>query len=130
SCASPSPTSRPSPPRRRPSPFRLSRARFPAQLSEPLCASPSPFPPNAPSRYADLMREVVILSAARTPVGKFLGGLSSLTAPELAAIAIKAALARAGISPDQVDGTIMRNVLPAGVGLAPARRASIKAGIP
>jgi acetyl-CoA C-acetyltransferase len=76
------------------------------------------------------MDDVVIVSAARTPVGKFLGGLSSLTAPELGAIAIKAALERAGVSPNQVDGTIMGNVLPAGVGMAPARQASIKAGIP
>ena len=76
------------------------------------------------------MREVVILSAARTPVGKFLGGLSSLSAPELGAIAISAALSRAGVAHDQVDGTIMGNVLPAGTGMAPARQASIKAGIP
>ncbi|HET7767437.1 MAG TPA: acetyl-CoA C-acetyltransferase [Chloroflexota bacterium] len=76
------------------------------------------------------MDDVVIVSAARTPVGKFLGGLSSLTAPELGAIAIKAALERAGVTPEQVDGTIMGNVLPAGVGMAPARQAAIKAGIP
>ncbi|MGI8423801.1 MAG: acetyl-CoA C-acetyltransferase [Chloroflexota bacterium] len=76
------------------------------------------------------MDEVVILSAARTPVGKFLGGLHSLSAPELGAIAIKAALDRAGIRPDQVNGTIMGNVLPAGTGMAPARQASIRAGIP
>ena len=76
------------------------------------------------------MDDVVIVSAARTPVGKFLGGLSSLTAPELGAIAIKAALERAGVTPEQVDGTIMGNVLPAGVGMAPARQAAIKAGVP
>jgi acetyl-CoA C-acetyltransferase len=76
------------------------------------------------------MREVVILSAARTPVGKFLGGLAPLTAPELGAVAIRAALSRAGLSPEQVDGTIMGNVLPAGVGMAPARQAAIKGGIP
>ncbi|HEU5317613.1 MAG TPA: acetyl-CoA C-acetyltransferase [Chloroflexota bacterium] len=76
------------------------------------------------------MDDVVILSAARTPVGKFLGALSSLTAPELGAIAIKAALARANVPPDRVDATIMGNVLPAGVGMAPARQAAIKAGIP
>ena len=76
------------------------------------------------------MDDVVIVSAARTPVGKFLGGLSPLTAPELGAIAIKAALERAHIQPDHIDGTIMGNVLPAGVGMAPARQAAIKAGIP
>jgi acetyl-CoA C-acetyltransferase len=76
------------------------------------------------------MDDVVIVSAARTPVGKFLGGLSPLTAPELGAVAIKAALERAGVGAELVDGTIMGNVLPAGVGMAPARQAAIKAGIP
>ena len=76
------------------------------------------------------MDDVVIISAARTPVGKFLGGLSSLAAPELGAIAIKAALERSGVRPAQVNGVIMGNVLPAGLGMAPARQAAIKAGIP
>jgi acetyl-CoA C-acetyltransferase len=73
---------------------------------------------------------VVILTAARTPVGNFMCGLAPLTAPDLGAIAIKAALERARVSPERVDGTIMGCVLPAGLGMAPARQASIKAGIP
>ncbi len=76
------------------------------------------------------MREVVILSAVRTPVGRFLGGLSSVPAPRLGAVAIRAALERAGVAPDQVDEVIMGNVLSAGLGQAPARQASIAAGIP
>jgi acetyl-CoA C-acetyltransferase len=72
----------------------------------------------------------VILSAARTPVGSFGGTLSTLSAPELGAIAIKAALERAGVSPDQVSEVILGNVLTAGVGQAPARQAAIGAGVP
>src|SRR5436190_4609801 len=74
--------------------------------------------------------EVVIASAARTPVGKFLGSLSSLGATELGGVAIRAAVERAGVPPEQVDGVIMGNVLPAGVGMAPARQAAIKGGLP
>ena len=74
--------------------------------------------------------EVVIVSAARTPVGKFMGGLSPLAATDLGAIAIKAALERARVAADRVDGVIMGCVLPAGLGMAPARQASIKAGVP
>jgi acetyl-CoA C-acetyltransferase len=76
------------------------------------------------------MREVVIVGMARTPFGSFLGSLSSLPAPKLGAIAIEAALKRAGVSPDQVSEVIMGNVLQAGVGQAPARQAAIFAGIP
>jgi len=76
------------------------------------------------------MREVVILSAVRTPVGRFLGGLSALPAPRLGAVAIRAALDRAGVAPDTVDEVIMGNVLSAGLGQAPARQASIGAGLP
>lgn len=76
------------------------------------------------------LREVVIASAARTPVGKFLGGLSTLSAIELGAVAIKAALERAAVGSDQVDGVIMGCVLPAGMGMAPARQAAIKGGLP
>ncbi|MEI9929918.1 MAG: acetyl-CoA C-acyltransferase [Rhizomicrobium sp.] len=74
--------------------------------------------------------QVVILSAARTPMGGFQGELSAMSAPELGAIAIKAAVERAGISPGDVDETLMGNVLSAGLGQAPARQASIHAGIP
>lgn len=76
------------------------------------------------------MREVVIVSAVRTPVGSFLGALGQTAAADLGAIAIKEAIKRAGITPDQVDEVIMGNVLQAGLGQNPARQASIKAGIP
>lgn len=76
------------------------------------------------------IREVVILSAARTPIGSFLGSLSSLSAPKLGAIAIRAAIDRAGISPDAVEQVVFGNVLQAGIGQAPARQASLAAGIP
>ncbi|MEO5930887.1 MAG: acetyl-CoA C-acyltransferase, partial [Candidatus Kapaibacterium sp.] len=72
----------------------------------------------------------VILSAARTPVGSFGGTLSSVRAPQLGATAIKAALERAGIQGDQVSEVIFGNVLTAGLGQAPARQASLAAGIP
>ncbi len=74
--------------------------------------------------------ETVILSAARTPIGSFLGSLSTVPAPRLGAAAIRAALDRAGVAPGQVEHVIMGNVLQAGVGQAPARQASIFAGIP
>ena len=76
------------------------------------------------------MREVVILSAARTPVGRFQGGLSSLPAPRLGSIAIAEAVRRADLRPDDVDEVIMGNVLSAGVGQAPARQATLHAGLP
>ena len=72
----------------------------------------------------------VILSAARTPIGTFLGKLSSLPAPALGAAAIRAALERAGVKPEEIEQVIMGNVLQAGIGQAPARQASLKAGIP
>jgi acetyl-CoA C-acetyltransferase len=77
-----------------------------------------------------MARDVVIVGAARTPIGAFQGALSSLTAPQLGAIAIKAALERAGVDPAAVNETIMGCVLTAGVGQAPARQAAIFAGIP
>ena len=79
---------------------------------------------------ADSTRIPVIVSAARTPIGKFLGGLSALQAPELGAIAIRAALQRAKVAPESVEEVIMGNVIQGGVGQAPARQALIKAGIP
>ena len=72
----------------------------------------------------------VILSAARTPTGKFLGALKSLTAPELGAIAIREALLRAGVAPDEVDECFMGNVVSAGIGQAPARQAALRGGLP
>ena len=76
------------------------------------------------------MRKVVIVSAKRTPIGKFLGGLAIIPAPQLGAIAIKGALEAVGIQPLEVDEVIMGNVLQAGVGQAPARQAALMAGIP
>ncbi len=72
----------------------------------------------------------VIVSSARTPVGRFLGGLAKLKSPQLGAIAIKAVIERAGIKGDQVQDVIFGNVLQGGVGQAPARQASIGAGLP
>ncbi len=76
------------------------------------------------------MPKTVILSAARTPVGKLGGGLASVDATELGATAIKAALERAEVSPDQVQHVVMGQVLQAGQGQIPSRQAQIKAGIP
>jgi acetyl-CoA C-acetyltransferase len=73
---------------------------------------------------------IVIVGAARTPLGGLQGDFASLTASELGAVAIKAAVERAGIRPDDVDEAIMGNVLPAGQGQAPARQAALKAGLP
>lgn len=74
--------------------------------------------------------DVVIVSAARTPVGSFLGGLSSLSAAQLGEVAIRAALERAGVAPDQVDEVILGHVLQAAAGQGPARQAAMGAGIP
>lgn len=73
---------------------------------------------------------IVIVSAARTPMGGFLGDFASLTSPELGAVAIRAAVERAGLSPEKVQEVIMGCVLPAGVGQAPARQAALGAGLP
>ncbi|MCY3967145.1 MAG: acetyl-CoA C-acyltransferase, partial [bacterium] len=76
------------------------------------------------------MSNTVILSGARTPIGKLSGALASLKGTELGAIAIAAALQRAGIAPSQVDYVFMGQVLLAGEGQATARQAAIGAGIP
>ncbi len=76
------------------------------------------------------MKEVVIVSSARTPIGSFLGGLSTIPAPKLGSIAIKGALDKIGLNPELVDEVLMGHVLQAGTGQAPARQASIYAGIP
>jgi len=73
---------------------------------------------------------IVIVGAARTPMGALLGVFAPLSASELGAVAIRAAIERAGIAPGAVDEVIMGNVLPAGQGQAPARQASLKAGVP
>ncbi len=74
--------------------------------------------------------EAVILSAARTPIGKFQGALSSVPATRLGAIAVKAAVERAGIEPKELEEVLMGNVVQAGEGQAPARQAAIYAGVP
>jgi acetyl-CoA C-acetyltransferase len=76
------------------------------------------------------MEEIVIVSAVRTPVGKFQGGLSGFSAPQLGALAVREAVKRAGIDPNLVDECIMGNVLSAGVGQAPARQAALGGGLP
>jgi acetyl-CoA C-acetyltransferase len=78
----------------------------------------------------DTSRIPVIVAAARTPIGKFLGSLASVSAPELGAVAIRAALERAGIPAADVEEVIMGNVVQGGVGQAPARQALLKAGVP
>ena len=79
---------------------------------------------------SDPARQAVIVSAARTPIGKFLGSLAALQAPELGAVAIRAALQRAGLPSDEVEEVIFGNVVQGGVGQAPARQTALKAGIP
>ena len=79
---------------------------------------------------SDLSRQPVIVAAARTPIGKFLGALAPLSAPELGAVAIREALRRSGIPGEEVQDVIMGNVVQGGVGQAPARQAALKAGIP
>ena len=77
-----------------------------------------------------MIKKVVIVSAVRTPIGSFMGGLSSLTASQLGSFAIKGALDRINLDPNQVDEVYMGNVVQAGVGQAPARQAAMGAGIP
>lgn len=77
-----------------------------------------------------MIKKVVIVSAVRTPIGSFMGGLSSLTASQLGSFAIKGALDRINLDPNQVDEVYMGNVVQAGVGQAPARQAALGAGIP
>lgn len=79
---------------------------------------------------SDATRQPVIVSAARTPIGRYLAGLASLSASDLGAIAIRAALSRSGIAAEDVGNVIMGNVLQGGVGQAPARQAALKAGLP
>src|SRR5438093_58159 len=76
------------------------------------------------------MGKAVIVSACRTPVGRFLGSLKGFGAPELGALVVKEAVVRAEIRPDDVEEVIMGNVLSAGLGQNPARQAAIKAGLP
>ncbi len=79
---------------------------------------------------SELSRQPVIVGAARTPIGRYLGGLAPLSAPELGAIAIRAALQRSGVPGDQIDEVILGHVLQGGTGQAPARQAMLRAGVP
>ena len=76
------------------------------------------------------LNEAVIISAARTPVGKFLGSLKSFSAPQLGAIVVRESVKRAGVKPEDVDEVIMGCVIQAGLGQNPARQAALKGGIP
>ena len=78
----------------------------------------------------DAARTPVIISATRTPIGRYLGALASVTAPELGAAAIREAVKRAGVGPEDVQEVIMGNVVQGGVGQAPARQAAIRSGLP
>ena len=71
------------------------------------------------------MKKVVIVSAARTPIGSFMGALSTILAPKLGAVAIKGALEKINLKPELVDEVLMGNVVQAGTGQAPARQAAI-----
>ena len=75
-------------------------------------------------------REPVIVQSCRTPIGKFLGALSSLSAPDLGALVVENLIAKAGVEPQCFDEVIMGNVVGTGVGQAPARQASVRGGIP
>jgi acetyl-CoA C-acetyltransferase len=79
---------------------------------------------------SDAARTPVILGATRTPIGRYLGALASVTAPELGATALREAVKRAGIGPEDVQEVIMGNVVQGGVGQAPARQAAIRSGLP
>src|SRR5215212_4143417 len=74
-------------------------------------------------------REAVIISAARTPTGKFLGSLKGFTAPQLGAIVVRESVRRAGIAPEDVDEVIMGCVIQAGLGQNPARQAALRGGL-
>ncbi|WP_317171588.1 acetyl-CoA C-acyltransferase [Flavobacterium agri] len=77
-----------------------------------------------------MMKKVVIVSAVRTPIGSFMGALSTVAAPQLGAAAIKGALDKINLKPEMVDEVLMGNVVQAGVGQAPARQAALGAGLP
>ncbi len=76
------------------------------------------------------MADAYLVSGARTPIGSFLGGLSTLSATDLGGVVVAQAIVRAGLTPDKIDEVIMGNVLAAGVGQAPARQAALKGGVP
>jgi len=75
-------------------------------------------------------REVFIVGGARTPIGKFQGTLAGIAAPELGAVAVRAAVERSGVAPEKIEEVLMGNVVTAGLGQAPARQVALKAGLP
>src|SRR5690625_2484311 len=85
---------------------------------------------NTATKHINMNKEVVIVSAARTPIGSFMGSLSTVPATKLGAIAIKGALDKINLKPDLVEEVLMGNVVQAGNGQAPARQAALGAGIP
>src|SRR5688572_24437272 len=76
------------------------------------------------------MSDAYVISGARTPIGKFLGAFSGQSATELGAIAVREAIARSGLSAQEIDEVILGMILSAGAGQAPARQAALKAGLP
>src|SRR5450631_4863811 len=76
------------------------------------------------------MEEVVIVSAVRTPIGKFQGSLSDFTAAQLGSLVVREAVVRAGVEAESIDECIMGNVVSAGLGQNPARQAALKGGLP
>ena len=76
-----------------------------------------------------MIKDVVIISGVRTPIGRFQGGLKSFPATQLGALAVKAAVERAGLEPQQIDEVIMGNVVSAGLGQNPARQAALRGGL-
>ena len=72
------------------------------------------------------MKDIVIISAVRTAIGKFQGGLKSMTAPQLGSIVVRDVVEKAGLSPEQIDEVIMGNVVQAGLGQNPARQAALR----
>jgi acetyl-CoA C-acetyltransferase len=81
------------------------------------------------NKIQNMSKEVYIISAVRTPIGSFMGGLSSIPATQLGSVAIKGALEKSGLKAEQIDEVFMGNVLQAGVGQAPARQAALGAGL-
>src|SRR5881628_3360477 len=75
------------------------------------------------------MKDIVIISAVRTPIGKFQGALKSMSATQLGALVVRTAVERAGLPPEQIDEVIMGNVVGAGLGQNPARQAALRGGL-
>src|SRR6266849_8759262 len=88
------------------------------------------WPPSLALKRNSIMPYGFLLSAVRTPIGKYLGSLAAVSAPQLGALALAEALRRAKASPERIDEVIMGHVLQAGVGQNPARQAALKAGLP